>query len=153
VFAYAGAFVVGLLLGLFGAGIAPVRLVVADVRVPVGLVLVLLALGVVARAAAWALGARTGAALVAAGWALPTAAFVLAGPGGDVLMPDVARTWWYLVGGTVVLALAIVSPLPRGARALAQARRAGRPDPDPAADPAPDPDPSPDPSGSAATGR
>jgi hypothetical protein len=115
----------------------------------------ILALGVVARAAAWALGARTGAALVAAGWALPTAAFVMAGPGGDVLMPDVARTWWYLVGGTVVLVLAISLPLPRGARALAEARRAGRSVPEPGPDPDADPDadPSPDPSGSTATGR
>ena len=90
--------------------------------------LVVVAIPVIARAGAWVMGARLGAACVALGWALPTIAFVLAGPGGDVLLPDVTRTWIYLVGTTLLLVLAVALPLPRGARELAETRGLGVPD-------------------------
>lgn len=129
-------FVVGVVTALFGVALAPVR--VGGALVPVGLAVVVV-IPVIARAAAWLTGRRLGAGLVALGWAVPTIAFVLAGPGGDVLLPDVTRTWIYLLATTALLVLAIAVPLPRGARELAEARRAGRPDPAPAppAEPAP----------------
>jgi hypothetical protein len=129
-------FVVGVVTALFGVALAPVR--VGGALAPVGLAVVVV-IPVIARAAAWLTGRRLGAGLVAVGWAVPTIAFVLAGPGGDVLLPDVTRTWVYLLATTALLVLAIAVPLPRGARELAEARRAGRPDPAPAspADPAP----------------
>ncbi len=116
-------FVVGLVAGMFGVALAPLRLQVGGVTLPVGL-LVVVAIPVVARAGAWIMGARLGAGCVAIGWALPTIAFVLAGPGGDVLLPDVPRTWIYLLGTTLLLVLAAAVPLPRGARELAESRGA-----------------------------
>lgn len=114
-------FVVGLVTGMFGVALAPIRLQVGSVALPVGLLVVVI-IPVVARAGAWVMGTRLGAGCVAIGWALPTIAFVLAGPGGDVLLPDVTRTWVYLLGTTLLLVLAVAVPLPRGARELAEAR-------------------------------
>ena len=133
VFAYAGAFVAGFALGLVGAVVTASRVVVRGVTVPVGLVLVLLAVGAVARGFAWYSGSRRGAAFVALGWVLPTTAYLLLSPGGDVLLPDNRRTTWYLLGSAVLLVAAMVWPLPRGADELAEARRRGIVDPpDPA---------------------
>jgi len=120
-------FVVGIVAAMFGVALVPLRLTVGGAALPVGL-LVVVAIPVIARAGAWVMGARLGAACVALGWALPTIAFVLAGPGGDVLLPDITRTWIYLVGTTLLLVLAVVLPLPRGARELAEARGLGVPD-------------------------
>jgi len=133
VLAYAGAFVAGLGLGLVGAIVAASRVIVRGVAVPVGLVLVLLAVGAVGRGMAWYVGSRRAAAFVAIGWVLPTAAYLLLSPGGDVLLPDVRRTTWYLLGSAVLLVAAMLWPLPRGARELAEARRRDLVDPpDPA---------------------
>ena len=121
-------FVVGLVAGMFGVALVPLRLTVGSVALPVGL-LVVVAIPVIARAGAWVMGARLGAACVALGWALPTVAFVIAGPGGDVLLPDVPRTWIYLLGTALLLVLAVALPLPRGARALAESRGLGHLEP------------------------
>ena len=117
-------FVVGLVSAMFGVALVPLRLRLGGVALPVGL-LVVLAIPVLARAGAWVLGARLGAGCVALGWALPTIAFVLAGPGGDVLLPDVTRTWIYLLGTALLLVLAVALPLPRGARELAESHGLG----------------------------
>lgn len=125
---YALLLVVGLVAGMFGVALAPLRVVVGSAVLPVGL-LVVVAIPVIARGGAWVMGTRLGAGCVALGWALPTIGFVLAGPGGDVLLPDVARTWVYLLGTTLLLVLAASVPLPRGARELAESRSAGLLDP------------------------
>jgi len=127
--AFAGAFVAGLAMGLVGAIVAASRVIVRGVTVPVGLVLVLLAVGVVARGMAWYAGSRRAAAFVALGWVLPTAAYLLLSPGGDVLLPDNQRTTWYLLGSALLLVTAMIWPLPRGASDLAAARRRGTVDP------------------------
>ena len=111
----------GLLLGLVGAGLSAVRITVAGVSIPWGLALVLTALGVGARSAAWLVGSRRGAASVTVGWMVPTLAFAALTPGGDVLLPDLPRTYVYLLGGVVVSTLASTLPLPPGARAEAEA--------------------------------
>ncbi len=69
--------IVGVVAGLFGVALAPLRITVGSVVVPIGL-LVVVAIPVIARAGAWVVGARLGAGCVAIGWALPTIAFVLA---------------------------------------------------------------------------
>jgi hypothetical protein len=129
VLAYAGAFVAGFALGLVGAIVAASRVIVRGVTVPVGLVLVLVTVLAVARGMAWFAGSRRGAALVALGWVVPTLAYLLLSPGGDVVLPDIPRTTWYLLGSAALLVLAMAFPLPRGARELAEARRSGRVDP------------------------
>ncbi|MFN8148880.1 MAG: hypothetical protein U0R76_15650 [Candidatus Nanopelagicales bacterium] len=117
-------FVVGLVSAMFGVALVPLRLRLGGVALPVGL-LVVVAIPVIARAGAWVMGARLGAGCVALGWALPTIAFVIAGPGGDVLLPDVTRTWIYLLGTALLLVLAVALPLPRGARELAESHGLG----------------------------
>lgn len=122
-------FVAGLILGLVLALVAPMRAVHGGTVVPWGLVLSVVTLGVAARGGAWLTGTRGGAAILGLGWLLPTLAFLTTGPGGDVLMPAVPRTWWYLGGSAAALLIAIAWPLPTGARELAEARRSGLPDP------------------------
>ena len=131
-------FVAGLLLGLVLALVAPMRTVHDGTVVPWGLVLAVVTLGVAARGGAWLTGTRSGAAILGLGWLLPTLAFLTTGPGGDVLMPAIPRTWWYLGGSAAALLIAIAWPLPKGARELAEARRSGLPDPvDPTEPPGP----------------
>ena len=71
-------------------------------------------------------GSRRGAALVGLGWVLPTLAFAITNPGGDVLLPDLTRTYVYLFGSALFVVSRSSLPLPRGAAALAAEGRAHR---------------------------
>jgi hypothetical protein len=90
----------------------------------------LVALPVCVRAAAWFVGSRTGAVAVALGWVAPTMLLASTNPGGDVLLPDLTRTYVYLIGGAVLVLMASVWPLPRGARALVRGAAATPPAPE-----------------------
>lgn len=120
---YAGLLAGGIVLGLVGTVLTAARVVVRGVTVPWGLVLVLVAVLACVRGAAWLIGSRRGAALVGLGWVLPTLAFATTNPGGDVLLPDVPRTYAYLGGATLVVVLAVALPLPRGTRELVASGR------------------------------
>lgn len=115
---YVGLVVGGVFLGVLGVGLAAVRTQFHGTVVPWGLVLMLVSLPVCVRAAAWFVGSRTGAAAVGLAWAAPTLLFATTNPGGDVLLPDLTRTYVYLLGGAALVLLACVWPLPRGARAF-----------------------------------
>jgi hypothetical protein len=129
----------GFLLGVVGAGLSAVRIEVAGLTVPWGLALVLTALGVGARSAAWLVGHRRGAIAVTLGWVLPTLAFAALTPGGDVLLPDLPRTYVYLLGGLLVAGLASVIPLPPGAREEAESALIDPPEEPPPLPEAPEP--------------
>lgn len=122
-----GLLLTGFLIAVVGVGVAAARTVVRGTSVPWGVVLVLLALAVCVRAAGWLLGTRRGAALVALGWLLPTLTFATVNPGGDVLLPDVARTYVYLVGGVAVVLVATLWRLPAGVRDLVEGPRRDAP--------------------------
>jgi hypothetical protein len=126
VLVYAGLLLGGVALGLVGTVLMAARTVTRGTTVPWGLVLVLVAVLACVRGAAWLLGSRRGAALVALGWVLPTLAFATTNPGGDVLLPDEPRTYVYLGGATLLVVLAVALPLPRGTRELVAARRGHR---------------------------
>ncbi len=123
---YAGLLLGGVVLGLFGTVLMAARVTVRGTTVPWGLVLSMLAVLACVRGAAWLVGSRRGAALVGLGWVLPTLAFATANPGGDVLLPDVPRTYVYLVGSALFVVLGVALPLPRGAAAAAADSRAHR---------------------------
>lgn len=129
----AGLVLGGLGLGLLGPVLAASRSVVHGTTVPWGVVLVLVTVLACTRGAAWLVGSRRGAALVGIGWVVPTLVLATTNPGGDVLLPDVARSYVYLVGATLLVVLAVAVPLPRGARELADADHADHADVDPAA--------------------
>jgi hypothetical protein len=118
----------GVLLGVIGAGLSAIRIEVAGLTIPWGLVLVVTALGVGARSAAWLVGRRRGAVAVTMGWVVPTLAFAALSPGGDVLLPDLPRTYAYLLGGMLVGSLASTIPLPAGAREEAEAALSAPPE-------------------------
>jgi hypothetical protein len=115
---YVALVVGGLFLGVLGVVLVAVRAPVRGTYVPWGLVLMVVALPVCVRAAAWFVGSRTGALAVALAWVAPTLLFATTNPGGDVLLPDLQRTYVYLVGGSVLTLLACVWPLPSGSRAF-----------------------------------
>ena len=121
-----GLVVAGLALGVLGAVLTASHVTVRGVTLPWGLVLSLAAVLACVRGGSWLVGSRRGGALVGLGWVLPTLAFATVNPGGDVLLPDEARTYVYLVGATVLVVLAVALPLPRGAREVADAARARR---------------------------
>jgi hypothetical protein len=126
VLTYAGLLLGGVVLGLFGTVLMAARVTVRGTVVPWGLVLTMLAILTCVRGAAWLVGSRRGAALVGLGWVLPTLAFATTNPGGDILLPDVPRTYIYLVGSAVFVVLATTLPLPRGAAAAAADSRTHR---------------------------
>jgi len=123
---YAGLALGGIVLGLFGTVLMAARVTVHGTVVPWGLILSMLAVLACVRGAAWLVGSRRGAALVGLGWVLPTLAFATTNPGGDILLPDVPRTYVYLVGSALFVVLAVALPLPRGAAAAAADSRAHR---------------------------
>jgi hypothetical protein len=104
-------------LGLFGVVVVAQRSLRGDQVLPWGLALMMVALPVCTRAAVWLAGSRRGGLLVAIGWVLPTLAFTFSGPGADILLPAVTRTYVYLYGGVALVVLAALWPLPRGLRA------------------------------------
>jgi hypothetical protein len=137
---YAGLLLGGVVLGLFGTVLMAARVTVRGTVVPWGLILSMLAVLACVRGAAWLVGSRRGAALVGLGWVLPTLAFATTNPGGDILLPDVTRTYVYLLGSAIFVVLAVALPLPRGAAAAAADSRSHRgaarpeePAPEPAA--------------------
>jgi hypothetical protein len=126
VLTYAGLLLGGVVLGLFGTVLMAARVTVRGTVVPWGLILSVLAVLACVRGAAWLVGSRRGAALVGLGWVLPTLAFATTNPGGDILLPDVTRTYVYLLGSALVVVLGVALPLPRGAAAAAADGRSHR---------------------------
>lgn len=104
-------FVGGALIGLFGAPAAALRSTVHGVTIPWGAALVVLALGVCVRGASYWMRSKLAGALVTIGWISVTLAYTAFQPGGDVLLPDVPRTYGYLVGGFAICLLATWVPL------------------------------------------
>jgi hypothetical protein len=101
----------GALLGLFGAPAAALRTTMHSVTIPWGAVLVVVTLGICVRGASYWMRSKVAGALVTIGWILVTLAYTAFLPGGDVVLPDVPRTYGYLVGGFVVCLLATWVPL------------------------------------------
>ena len=101
----------GALLGLFGAPAAALRLTMHGVTVPWGAILAVITLGVCVRGASYWMRSKIAGALATIGWILVTLAYTALLPGGDVLLPDVSRTFGYLIGGFVVCLVATWWPM------------------------------------------
>lgn len=104
----------GVLLGLVGSVVSAARTPVGSVMVPWGVALVVVALGVAVRAALWSTGSRLTAGMLLVGWCLASATVLVVAPGGDVLLPDVPRSYVYLGSAFVVGLGALVWRLPSG---------------------------------------
>jgi hypothetical protein len=115
----------GVLLGLVGSVVSAARTPVGSVMVPWGLVLMVLALGVSVRATLWSTGSRLTAGLLLAGWFVASAAVLLVSPGGDVLLPDIARSYVYLGAAFVLGIIALMWRLPDGHADLLAAQTPG----------------------------
>jgi hypothetical protein len=104
---------VGLCVGALGIVMQASRSLVAGYQVPWGLILTLVVTAIVVRSAGWYVRSRSAAALVAIGWVAATIVLALTGPGGDILLPSITRSWIYLIGGLVVVLAAAILPLPQ----------------------------------------
>jgi len=150
--------VLGLILGLVGAVVSAGRTTIGSVTVPWGVALMLVAVVVLVRAIVWQSGSKaTGLALMA-GWLVATGLVLELAPGGDVLIPDVTRSWVYVVGCTVLGLGSALWPLPRGlAELVAEEQQADADHVPGPGDVLPGgpvvPDPGPGPSGDPAPGR
>lgn len=96
----------GVLAGVLGSFVHPVR----TAGLPGGLMVALALCAAVFVAAGLLAGARTGAAAAAAGWLLPVLLFSAPRPEGDLVVPGTAAGYAWLLGGTVVAALAVARP-------------------------------------------
>jgi hypothetical protein len=115
----------GVLLGLIGSVVSAARTPVGSVMVPWGLVLMAVSLGVAVRATLWSTGSRATAGVPLGGWFVASAVVLLVSPGGDVLLPDVRRSYWYLGLSFVLGLLALVWRLPEGHADLMAEERGG----------------------------
>jgi hypothetical protein len=115
----------GVLLGLIGSVVSAARTPVGSVMLPWGLVLMAVSLGVAVRATLWSTGSRATAGVLLAGWFAASAVVLLVAPGGDVLLPDVPRSYWYLGLAFVLGLLALVWRLPEGQAELMAEERGG----------------------------
>lgn len=104
----------GVVLGLVGSVVASGRITIGSVLVPWGVALMLVVLPVVVRGCIWQAGTRAAGMAIAGGWLLATAAVLTFAPGDDVLLPDLPRSWAYIVGGAVLMVVAIAWRLPEG---------------------------------------
>lgn len=104
----------GILLGLVGSVVSAARVQVGSVTVSWGLVLAALTLAVAVRAVVWSSTTRLPAVVLFVGWVVATGAVLLISPGGDVLLPDVTRTYVYLGSAFGLGLLALVWRLPEG---------------------------------------
>lgn len=108
---------VGLLVGVVGAFIQAQRLILdtpwGPTTVPWGVPLMWLALVVLVRGGAWAIGSRWGAWAVAVGWLLATVAMSAESPSGDLALSGGGRQMTYLLGGVILASAAASMPLPR----------------------------------------
>lgn len=107
----AASLAVGLFFGFVGAMLQTYVVLVGSTSVPVGALLVLVALVPVARACAWWVGSRWGASAFAVGWLASTLLLATTSGNGDLVITDGTRQLVYLVVGAMVLAAACGFPL------------------------------------------
>ncbi|MGA0980494.1 MAG: DUF6113 family protein [Candidatus Nanopelagicales bacterium] len=96
--------------GAGGAFLQGARWIIADVAIPWGLVLALIALIVLIRAAVDLTGSRWGGWIVLLAWIAVTVAFAAELPSGDLVISAGGRQMAYLVGGVIVGAAAATVP-------------------------------------------
>jgi hypothetical protein len=109
-------FLGGALIGLFGAPAAALRSSVHGVTIPWGAIFAVIALGVCVRGASYWMRSKVAGALVTIGWIIVTLAYTALLPGGDVLLPDLPRTYGYLIGGFIVCLIATWWPMMKPAQ-------------------------------------
>ena len=103
--------VLGLLFGFAGALIQTYTVAVGSVRIPVGAVLTLVAVVLVARAGAWWQGSRLGAITFSVGWLAATFMMGSKTGAGDLILDSGTRPMGYLIAGTILLSAACGYPL------------------------------------------
>jgi hypothetical protein len=84
---------------------------VLGVRLPVGVVLALVAVVLVARACAWWSGSRLGAITFSVGWLAATLIMGTSTADGDLVLDSGTRQMAYLILGTIALSAASGFPL------------------------------------------
>jgi hypothetical protein len=104
---YLACLAAGVVIGAVGAFLQGARWIIADVAIPWGLVLALIAL---IRAAVDLTGSRWGGWIVLLAWIAVTVAFAAELPSGDLVISAGGRQMAYLVGGVIVGAAAATVP-------------------------------------------
>lgn len=107
---YALCLCAGILVGAVGAFLQGSRVILGGVTLPWGLIIALVALVVLIRAAIEITGSRWGGWLVLAAWIAVTVAFAAELPSGDLVISAGGRQMAYLFGGVVVGAAAATVP-------------------------------------------
>lgn len=110
VLAYLGCLLAGMVIGICGAFLQGARLLVDAVTVPWGLVVALVALVVLVRAAIEITASRWGGWIVLVAWIGVTVAFAAELPTGDLVISAGGRQMAYLLGGVIVGAAAATVP-------------------------------------------
>jgi len=104
----------GILLGAIGAFLQGARLLLGGVSVPWGMVLSLIALIVLVRAAVDLTSTRWGGWILLLAWIAVTVAFAAELPSGDLVISAGGRQMTYLLGGVIGgAAAATVPPIER----------------------------------------
>lgn len=111
------ALIAGTVVGVLGSYAQ--QYVLGSARVPAGAALGVLLLAAAAVAVHLGLSARLGGAALALGWFVAVTLASSRRREGDVLVPSDTRGWSFLLGGVLVLGVAVALPLwraPTGAR-------------------------------------
>lgn len=107
----AASLIIGLFFGAVGAMLQAYVLLVGGKHVPVGAVLMVLTLVLVARACAWWARSRWGAALFSIGWLIASLVMASTTSAGDLVITNGSRQLAYLAVGAMLLAAASGFPL------------------------------------------
>lgn len=101
----------GLFFGFTGALIQTRTATIGSLALPVGALLVLVTVVLVARAGAWWQGSRLGAITFSVGWLAATLMMGSETAAGDLVLTSGTRQMSYLIGGAMLLAAACGFPL------------------------------------------
>lgn len=107
---YAACLAAGVLIGAVGAFLQGSRFLIGGATIPWGMVLSLLALIVLVRAAVDLTSSRWGGWILLLAWIGVTVAFAAELPSGDLVISAGGRQMAYLVGGVIVGAAAATVP-------------------------------------------
>ena len=107
---YLACLAAGIVIGAVGAVLPGARWIIGDVAIPWGLILALIALIVLVRAAVDLTGSRWGGWIVLLAWIAVTVAFAAELPSGDLVISAGGRQMAYLIGGVIVGAAAATVP-------------------------------------------
>lgn len=107
---YLALVLLGALVGAVGTFLQAARLTLGALALPYGVVVALVLTVAACAAGGLAVASRAGALAAACGWLAVVVVSLSPGPGGDVLLPARTLSYVWLLGGLLLVGMALTAP-------------------------------------------